>query len=67
MTHYACHDHAPYLTRIPMQDGYFLDGVTRTARMVSVPQVMARDCQFTHTELGKADSRCDGCRWRAHG
>ena len=26
---------------------------------------LAKDCQFTKTDLGKADSRCDGCRWRA--
>lgn len=25
---------------------------------------MAYDCQYTMTELGQADPRCAGCKWR---
>jgi hypothetical protein len=25
---------------------------------------MARDCQYTKTELGRKDERCVGCKWR---
>ena len=28
------------------------------------PAVMAKDCRYTHTELGQADARCGGCKHR---
>ena len=60
----GCHDRAPYRKSVPVQDGWFMDGVTRTPRMVSIPAVMAADCRYTHSGLGQADSRCVGCKWR---
>lgn len=62
MTLYGCHNHSPFRTSFPAQDGWFMDGVTRVARMVPVPFRMAKDCQYTHTALGAADARCVGCK-----
>lgn len=27
-------------------------------------EVKAKDCRYTHTELGQADARCGGCKHR---
>lgn len=64
MTH-GCHDRPEYREVLPVQDGWFLDGTTRTPRMVAMKFRMERSCQYTHTDAGKADAGCDGCRWRA--
>ncbi len=60
MTHYACHNRLPFVERTTLRDHHGRVMATWLA-------VMAKDCQFTKTDLGKADSRCDGCKWRAHG
>lgn len=65
MNPYACHNHPPYKSSMPMQDGWYQDGYTRTPKMRAVPHSMAKDCRYTHTDLGKADQRCDGCIHRA--
>ena len=61
----GCHNRAPYKSFLPVQDGWYMDGHSRTPRMVSVPFRMDPNCNYTHTELGQADARCLGCRWRA--
>ena len=59
MKRYGCHDRAPYAPIV----------IVRPARgddpEISYPHRMAKDCQFTKTDLGRSDSRCDGCKWRA--
>jgi hypothetical protein len=27
-----------------------------------IPHVLTTDCRYTHTELGKFDPKCDGCK-----
>jgi hypothetical protein len=61
----GCFNRAPYTPVIPVQDGWFMDGYTRTPRMVPMPFRMEPGCQFTHSDLGQADKRCTGCTWRA--
>lgn len=61
---YGCYNRSEYRTVQPMQDGWYMDGVTRTPRLVAVPHRMAKDCQYTHTTLGQNDARCVGCKWR---
>jgi len=66
----GCFNREPFDTSTTVQDGWHLvawgaDGFTRTPNMVEVPFRMEPTCQFTHTELGQADKRCDGCKWRA--
>lgn len=50
---------------LPVQDGWWMDGQTRVAKMVPSPFRMSAECQFTHTALGKADPKCVGCKHRA--
>ena len=60
----GCHDRKPFRPSQPVQDGYFMDGVTRIAKMVSVPFRMSRDCEYTKSSLGNADKGCTGCQWK---
>jgi hypothetical protein len=62
---YGCFDRAPYLTSIPAQNGWFMDGYTRTPRMVPMPFRMSKDCNYKTTALGEKDKGCDGCKWKA--
>lgn len=62
----GCHNRRPYRAILPLQDGWFMDGVTRTPRMVSVPFRMSPECNYTLSALGQADPRCAGCRWRVN-
>jgi hypothetical protein len=62
---YGCHNRPPLGSRpIPMQDGYYLDGVTRTPRLVPLPFRMSRDCHYGQ-DAGRTDPKCAGCQWRA--
>jgi len=63
----GCHNRAPYTRVTPAADGYFMDGYTRTPRMVAMPFRMSPECNYTETELGQADKQCQGCKWRANG
>jgi hypothetical protein len=62
---YQCHNRAPFLSSIPVADGFYMDGYTRTPRMVPMPFRMEPGCQYTHSNLGQADKACTGCKWRA--
>lgn len=61
MTH-GCHDRPAYKPATVVQNGWWSDGETRTAKLVSVPFRMAKDCQYTLSELGKNDAKCTGCK-----
>ena len=62
---YGCHNRAPYLTSIPVGDGHYMDGYTRTPRMVPMPFRMSKDCEYSTSDLGEKDKACDGCKWKA--
>lgn len=61
---YGCFNRPPFRTVMPVQDGWYLDGVTRTPRLVAMRHRMQPDCQYTHTELGQADAGCTDCKHR---
>ena len=61
---HGCHNRPSYKPATVVQDGYWLDGETRTAKLVSVPFRMAKDCQYTTTVLGQKDKHCEGCKWK---
>ena len=42
-----------------VQDGWFLDGVTRAPRMIAIPDPMTKECQYT--KLNPKDERCEKC------
>jgi hypothetical protein len=60
----GCHNRRDFTRITPVQDGWFMDGVTRVPKMVAVPFRMAMDCQYTKTALGQADKACHGCARR---
>ena len=61
---YGCHNRREYKPKVIVQDGWWMDGPSRTAKMVSTPFRMSGDCQYTKTDLGQADAGCHGCRHR---
>ena len=65
LVNYGCHNRAPFNESLMVQDGYFpADADYRVQRMVKIPDPMTKDCQFSKTELGKIDPKCNNCNWR---
>jgi hypothetical protein len=62
---YGCYNRPDYRKMLPVQDGWWLDGQTRVAKMVATPFRMTPECQYTHTALGRKDHKCVGCKRRA--
>lgn len=61
----GCHNRPPYRESQPVQDGHYMDGVTRYPKMVPLRFVMKTDCQYTHTALGRVDQGCAECIWKS--
>lgn len=61
---YGCFNRPEFKHVFPAQDGWWLDNATRVAKLTSVPFRMAKDCQYTLSQLGQADQRCTGCQWK---
>ena len=61
---YGCHNRKDYRPKLMVQDGWWLDGQSRVAKVKQIPFVMSRDCRYTHTWLGQTDERCQGCKHR---
>ena len=64
MNPYACKDRPPYRQHMKVADGHWDDGVQRIPKLTSVPFRMAKDCQYSLSQLGQADQRCTGCQWK---
>lgn len=64
----GCFNRPEFRRVYPAQDGWFNDGTrenaTRTPKLVAVPFRLAPDCQYTHSEAGRTDPGCVGCRWK---
>jgi hypothetical protein len=60
----GCHNREPFKQLMNVQDGWTQGGSHRVGYMVDVPFRMNPECQYTHTELGKTDKGCDGCKHR---
>lgn len=58
MTHYACHNRLPFVDRTTLRDHRCRVTATWSA-------VMAKDCQFTLSDLGQKDPKCEGRKWMA--
>lgn len=61
---HGCYDRPDYKPSSLMQDGWVMVDCTRYPILVDVPFRMETACQYTHTDLGRQDERCDGCKWR---
>ena len=53
---YQCHNRAPFLPIVRME---------KAGQVTEWPFAMNPNCQYTHTDLGKADPRCLGCKHKA--
>ena len=61
---YGCHNRPDYKPILMVQDGYSQSKPTATSRldkMVEIPFTMSQDCQFTKSNLGKTDPKCNNC------
>lgn len=58
MTKNGCYNRGEFVTEFFVQDGYNADG---TRKMVPIPFINTRDCQYTITT---PDTRCEGCSWQ---
>ena len=65
----GCHNRADYKPSYWAQDGYYDSEpgmpLARIPRMVEVPFSMSPGCEYTKSDLGRADVGCVGCKWRA--
>ena len=57
MTPYQCHNRPPFKPFITLRDHH-------DRGVACWPFRMAPDCQYTKTDLGQADQRCEGCKHR---
>ena len=65
-TIYGCHNRKPLKDQALVQDGWWRIGYHQEARRtVTVPDLMTKDCRYTHTDLGRVDAKCSGCKHRA--
>jgi len=60
---YGCWNRAPLRTQVIVQSGWWMDGVSRTARMVSIPDPMTKDCQYSKDKTD--DAGCIGCKHKS--
>jgi len=69
-SYYACSNRRDFVASYPVADGWYMDGHTRTPRMVSQKTTGKRDCQFTLFQLtptspaNRDDARCADCSRR---
>ena len=64
LQNYGCFNRPEYRKMLPVQDGWWLDGHSRVAKMAASPFRMSAECQYTHTALGQIDQKCVGCKHR---
>lgn len=57
----GCFNRAPYKNLMTINEVRGPHGVLVNA----IPFRMSPDCQYTKSELGQKDPRCDGCSWRS--
>jgi len=53
----GCFDRPPYKP-------YYLPTGAPDLPEYRIPHVMTNDCQYRHTDLGKSDPACEGCKHR---
>lgn len=58
---YGCFNRKPLKTQIVVQSGHFMDGVTRTPRMISIPDPMTKTCQYSKFDIYN-DPQCQNCK-----
>lgn len=67
MSVYGCHNRAPFDGLLPMPAHYTISiegHQVKCEAQQMIPNVFAKDCQYTLTELSKNDKGCEGCKWK---
>lgn len=64
MIYYGCHNRKPYKKTNKLLIGWSLNGKSKKKKYLKIPFTMAQDCQYTLSDLGKVDSRCENCKWK---
>lgn len=62
---YGCHNREPLRDEAVVRSGWIKFRETLTPVRVRIPDEMSKDCQYTKSDLGQADAKCDGCKHRA--
>ena len=57
---YGCHNREPYKKLMKVRDGW----VNGKPLYRWIDFRMEPTCQYRHTELGKQDKMCEGCKWK---
>lgn len=61
----GCHDRPPFRRTVEVQHGFWYDGQQRRVpKLVQIPFRMNPECQYTLSQLGQADEKCAGCKWK---
>ena len=50
---YGCHNRKPLAAAYPKSNGQMLENA-----------FWAKPCEYTKSELGQADPKCQGCKWK---
>lgn len=68
---YGCFGRKPFRETFQAQDGWTSATLTpdivpstRKPQMVTIPFRMSKQCEYSLTELGKADKGCVDCEWK---
>ena len=62
---YGCNNRAEYVDEYWVPDGHFVDDAYNLITKANPVTTFGKpDCQYTLTELGKTDTRCNECKWR---
>lgn len=57
---YGCFNHQPLKATAVVADGWYMDGHTRSPRMISIADPMTKTCQYSRDDR-YADLGCIGC------
>lgn len=60
--HYGCHDRAPFSDGYLSTARYPINGHAAPLVPVFIKFTGTKTCQYTASDLGKADPRCDSCK-----
>ena len=68
---YSCHNRSKFIDSMDVQDGYQVEHIyigsgnkLMMPMFVTMPLTNTRNCQYTKSELGSKDRRCEDCKWK---
>lgn len=61
----GCHQRLPFHKTLSVQNGYRIRADERTPKLINIPFVMSRACEYAKSALGQKDDGCVGCKWKS--